>query len=94
MDIGYHYIAVDANGIPIDSNGDNIPDYLEDANGNGLVDNGEANWGIAILAQPLSQTLAIGFTANFTVTAKGVNPLSYQWFFNGTNMLSEATNSL
>jgi len=37
VDIGYHYVALDANGSPIDSNGDGIPDYLEDANGNGLV---------------------------------------------------------
>jgi len=44
VDIGYHYVALDANGSPIDSNGDGIPDYLEDANGNGLVDNGETGW--------------------------------------------------
>lgn len=30
VDIGYHYVAVDANGKPIDSNQDGIPDYLED----------------------------------------------------------------
>jgi hypothetical protein len=44
VDIGFHYVATDANGNPIDSNGDGIPDYLQDANGNGLVDNGESNW--------------------------------------------------
>jgi RHS repeat-associated protein len=44
VDIGYHYVAVDTNGIPIDTNGDGIPDYIEDANGNGLVDNGEISW--------------------------------------------------
>ena len=46
VDIGYHYVAVDTNGIPIDTNGDGIPDYLEDANGNGLVDSGEIGWNI------------------------------------------------
>jgi len=47
VDIGYHYVAVDANGNPIDSNGDGIPDYLEDANGNGLIDSGETGWNIS-----------------------------------------------
>lgn len=46
VDIGYHYVAVDTNGIPIDTNGDGIPDYIEDANGNGLVDSGEIGWNI------------------------------------------------
>ncbi len=44
VDIGYHVIATDANGNPIDTNGDGIPDYLQDANGNGVVDSGETNW--------------------------------------------------
>ena len=44
VDMGYHYVATDASGNPLDSNGDGIPDYLEDANGNGLVDNGETSW--------------------------------------------------
>jgi len=46
VDIGYHYVATDAFGNPLDSNGDGIPDYLEDANGNGLVDSGEIGWNI------------------------------------------------
>jgi hypothetical protein len=46
VDIGYHYVAVDTNGIPFDTNGDGIPDYLEDANGNGLIDSGEIGWNI------------------------------------------------
>jgi hypothetical protein len=44
VDIGLHYIATDANGVPLDTDGDGIPDYLEDANGNGLVDSGETDW--------------------------------------------------
>jgi len=46
VDIGYHYVATDAYGNPLDTNGDGIPDYLEDANGNGLIDSGEIGWNI------------------------------------------------
>jgi hypothetical protein len=38
LDIGYHYVAVDAYDNPYDSDGDGIPDYIEDANGNGVYD--------------------------------------------------------
>ena len=47
VSIGYHYVAVDANGNPLDTNGDGIPDYLEDANGNGLIDSGEIGWNVS-----------------------------------------------
>ena len=43
LDIGYHYIAL-TNGAPIDTDGDGIPSYLEDSNGNGVVDSGETDW--------------------------------------------------
>jgi len=46
VDIGYHYVSTDTIGIPIDTNGDGIPDYISDANGNGLVDSGEIGWNI------------------------------------------------
>ena len=45
-DIGFHYVAL-GNNIPADSDGDGIPDYLEDRNGNGAVDSGEFNWTIS-----------------------------------------------
>jgi hypothetical protein len=44
VDIGYHYVALDGYGNPIDTDGDGTPDYIEDANGNGAVDSGETDW--------------------------------------------------
>jgi hypothetical protein len=47
VDIGFHYIALDISGTvprPVDSDGDGIPDYVEDKNGNGSVDSGETDW--------------------------------------------------
>ena len=44
VDIGFHYIAVNASGQPLDSDGDATPDYLEDANGNGAPDSAETDW--------------------------------------------------
>jgi hypothetical protein len=44
VDIGFHYVAVDGSGKPLDNDGDGVPDYLEDKNGNGTVDGGENSW--------------------------------------------------
>src|SRR5437667_962319 len=33
----------------------------------------------SITTQPVNQTVTLGQTANFTVTATGTMPLSYQW---------------
>ena len=41
--IGLHYVA-STNGQPLDTDGDGIPDYVEDANGNGIVDANETDW--------------------------------------------------
>ena len=46
-----------------------------------------------ITAQPQSRTNAAGTTAQFTVAATGGSSLSYQWWFNGTNLLAGATAS-
>jgi hypothetical protein len=45
-----------------------------------------------ITTQPASQTVNVGQTATFTVTATGTGPLTYQWYDNGT-AISGATSS-
>lgn len=45
IDIGFHYVGVaDSSGTPLDPDGDGIPSYLEDRNGNGTFDAGETDW--------------------------------------------------
>ena len=44
-----------------------------------------------IIEQPASATNHVGATASFTVAATGSEPLAYQWFKDGTNLLADAT---
>jgi hypothetical protein len=44
VDIGFHYVSVDANGKPLDFDSDGFADYIEDINGNGTVDGIETAW--------------------------------------------------
>lgn len=46
----------------------------------------------AITASPTNVTAIAGTSVNFNVGASGA-PLNYQWFFNGTNALTGATNA-
>jgi len=41
LDIGFHYIALDMNGLTIDADGDGWPDYWEDSNGDGALNHRE-----------------------------------------------------
>jgi hypothetical protein len=45
-----------------------------------------------VITQPASQTVNVGQTATFSVTASGTGPLTYQWFKNGI-AISGATSS-
>ncbi len=45
-----------------------------------------------ITASPTNQAVATGDTATFAVSVAGTAPLSYQWYFNGTNVLAGMTN--
>jgi hypothetical protein len=44
VDIGFHYVAVNTNGLPFDTDGDTRPDYLEDVNGNGNGSDDPTSW--------------------------------------------------
>ena len=46
----------------------------------------------AITTQPQNQFVLAGQTATFSVAATGTPPLSYQWFFSGTNIAGATTN--
>lgn len=94
VDIGYHYAGTDAYGNPYDENGDGIADCLQDANGNGVVDSGETAWRLTFLAQPTNLTVIQGSNAIFRVSAAGVSPLSYQWYFNGVSLTNQTEESL
>jgi hypothetical protein len=43
-----------------------------------------------IIVNPADQVATNGGSALFTVTAEGAAPLTYQWFFNATNLISGA----
>ena len=100
VDIGYHYVATDNNGNPVDTDGDGISDYLEDANGNGAWDTNETDWALAIITQPTDQIIIEGSNTTLSVTADGIGPFTYQWYFNSlpvsyaTNATLEITNAL
>ncbi len=47
-----------------------------------------------ITAQPTNQTVMVGDTASFSVTADGTAPLSYQWKLNGTNIIGAINTTL
>jgi hypothetical protein len=64
VDIGYHYVALGTNGLPIDTDGSGVPDYLKDANGNGVLDSGEISW---TNANDLGLTVVITQPANNSV---------------------------
>ncbi|MDF7806560.1 chondroitinase-B domain-containing protein [Pontiellaceae bacterium B12219] len=46
-----------------------------------------------ITTQPTNDTVLTGANATFTVDASGTAPISYQWYFDTSTLLSEETNS-
>lgn len=68
VDIGFHYVAADGNGSPVDTDGDGLADYYEDTNGNGSYAAGDlADWNSA-------DTDGDGVSDGLEVT-QGRNPL-------------------
>jgi Concanavalin A-like lectin/glucanases superfamily/Bacterial Ig domain/Immunoglobulin domain len=47
-----------------------------------------------IISQPQSRTMFQGRTTNFSVTATGTAPLSYQWFFNSNSLTGRTASTL
>src|SRR5206468_2164382 len=47
-----------------------------------------------ILSDPTSQLVTNGGFVVLSVSAEGDEPLSYQWYFNETNSVAEATNAM
>ncbi len=48
---------------------------------------------LAITNQPANSIVVAGSPATFNVGVSGTAPFSYQWLFNGTNLLNSATNA-
>lgn len=48
VSIGFHYVAVGADGLPLDTGPYGVPDYLSDINGDGITELGELPFGVTI----------------------------------------------
>jgi hypothetical protein len=89
VDIGYHYIATDGFGRPLDANGDGVADYVEDPGGQGV-------------AGPQIQLVSPASGANFEEPATVlIQPMVSDWsssvtnvaIYVGTNLITASTNA-
>jgi hypothetical protein len=44
VSIGFHYLRTSAGGVPLDSDGDGIPDWMDDVNGDGSTSGDTSSW--------------------------------------------------
>jgi endonuclease/exonuclease/phosphatase family metal-dependent hydrolase len=56
-----------------------------------VTDTGSSTNPPSISIQPLDRTVPAGSNVQFSVTAAGAQPLSYQWYFNTNNLITNAT---
>ena len=91
VDIGYHYVAVDANGNPLQTLTNNAPDYLVDANGNGLPDWWEMFW-FGTLAQSGANLDGNGKTFLYDYQ-HNLNPSTISFTVQFTNLNLNVTNT-
>jgi hypothetical protein len=47
VDIGWHGVALDGTGAPVDTDGDGVPDYIEDVNGDGSASGDPTSWQVS-----------------------------------------------
>ena len=82
VDIGFHYVAV-TNNVPIDADGDGLPDYLEDRNGNGAYDTGDlANFNSPDTdadGMTDGQEFQLGTNANLDESAQSGSRINYSY---------------
>lgn len=64
-----------------------------DSNGSSIADIGAVEFGLDISAHPVSQTVLAGANVGFSVTAVGLSPYYYKWFFNNS-AIPAATSSV
>jgi len=100
VNIGRRTALVIGDGLTYNGLLDEISLYNRALSGNeieGIYNSGSSGKCVAspplILIQPTNQTIKVETQTSFAVIAAGTPPLSYQWTFDGTNVLG-ATNSV
>ncbi|TKC86305.1 glycoside hydrolase family 2 [Trinickia terrae] len=68
------------------SSGNSVPAIIDNTPGWSLCVSGPSAAAPVITAQPASQTVSAGQSAQFTVGVTGTGPMSYQWLKNGTEV--------
>jgi hypothetical protein len=89
IDIGLHYVAAGANNMPMDTDGDGVPDYVEDSSGTGAtgaaaVALGETDYTVAMTDGVTPDSLSTVY-ANVDLAGDGLPGAMAQWL--GTNPL-------
>jgi len=98
VDLGFHYVAASASGAALDSDGDGTPDYIEDKNGNGIMDGSETSWAnpTVSITSPTNNSLVSG-PLNLSLLAAASDAdgtiTQVQFFRGGTTNLGVVTNS-